>query len=121
VSTPAAAAPEAQAVAAPVAAMPAMTPSVMAAAPAPAMTPSVMAAAPAPPAPVAPPPAPVVAPAASAASESPASHVPAELVIATARAALQLLIAHHRGGGALPQDVIDLSVQIALSAQLSRR
>lgn len=66
--------------------------------------------------------APAAAPAAQAVA--PTGTVPAaatDLVMATVRAALQLLLAHQRSGGAVPQDVVDLTAQIALAAQLARR
>lgn len=78
-------------------------------------------------APVAPAPAPVgqaAAPVAVGATATATGTVPAataDLVMATVRAALQLLLAHQRSGGAVPQDVVDLTAQIALAAQLARR
>lgn len=51
--------------------------------------------------------APAQAPAQAAAS------TPGELVVAAARATLQLLLAHQRGGGAVPEDVAQLAAQIA--------
>jgi hypothetical protein len=66
-------------------------------------------------------PAPAAPPAATAPAATPASAAPADLIIATARAALQLLLAHQRSGGTIPQDVVDLTAQIALAAQLARR
>ena len=63
--------------------------------------------------------APVAQAAAPAAGAVPA--VATDLVMATVRAALQLLLAHQRSGGAVPQDVVDLTAQIALAAQLARR
>lgn len=62
-----------------------------------------------------------VAPAAASPGVSAGAVAPAELILATVRASLQLLLAYQRGGGAVPQDVVDLTAQIALAAQLARR
>lgn len=110
----------AAAAAAPAAAAPA-APAPVAAAPAPvAAAPAPVAAAPAP-APAAVPAAPAAAPVAAAPAESGLAAAPADLIMATVRASLQLLVAYQRGGGAVPQDVVDLTAQIALAAQLARR
>ncbi len=55
----------------------------------------------------------------AAAPAAAATTAPADLVVTAARAVLQLLLAHQRGGGAVPQDVVDLTTQIALAAQLA--
>ena len=94
----------APAAAAPAAAAPA-APAPVAAAPAPAAVPA----------------APAAAPVAAAPAESVLASAPADLIMATVRASLQLLLAYQRGGGAVPQDVVDLTAQIALAAQLARR
>lgn len=58
------------------------------------------------------------APAGGDATQAPApapaaASTPGELVVAAARATLQLLLAHQRGGGAVPDDVAQLAAQIA--------
>lgn len=42
---------------------------------------------------------------------------PAELIVATARAAIQLLLAHQQAGGQVPADVAELAAQVARAAK----
>lgn len=56
-------------------------------------------------------------PAAPAAAESApttaVSTAPADLIVATARAAMQLLLSHQKSGGAVPADVVELAAALA--------
>ena len=60
--------------------------------------------------------APAAAPAAAEAAPSAAtaavSTAPADLIVATARAAMQLLLSHQKSGGAVPADVVELAAAL---------
>jgi hypothetical protein len=61
--------------------------------------------------------APAAAPAAAEVAPSAAtaavSAAPADLIVATARAAMQLLLSHQKSGGAVPADVVELAAALA--------
>lgn len=60
------------------------------------------------------------APAQAAPAQAPVAAAPStqgELIVATARAALQLLLSHQQAGGAVPADVVELAQKLSPRAQ----
>ena len=57
--------------------------------------------------------APAAAEAVPSAATAAVSTAPADLIVATARAAMQLLLSHQKSGGAVPADVVELAAALA--------